>query len=240
MFGDTCSNIKGKYMINKYGEKVKYKLGEKIKFSDFDLEYLGVRKIPGPGKLVFTYYDFKISKDNKYKNISWSSGTGDIAPNPFKFNGLKYSILKNGTLDLPDGRVERLKEDELIVFKEESLVDTNKNLPLNSHAMQFYIMESKSVTPAVNKSTGVKIIPVKLIEDTLYKNNDDIRNDKITGTLILRAPDSKEFDFELNKEVDTDYGKITLIDAFTISAMSRPYKTFYPHLSTYHFVFKIQ
>ena len=95
-----------------YGEKITYKKGIAIQFPDFTLTYTGDKLLSGKNgatwNIVFNL--FEISDGEIHKEVSWSSGTGNIVPNPFEFNGKKYSLEKA----LSD-KFGQLKPDELIV-----------------------------------------------------------------------------------------------------------------------------
>jgi hypothetical protein len=96
-----------------YGTKVKYSKGATIRFPDFDLVYIGTRK--EASKVFpngFTYQDFKVSQGSTSDTVSWSSGTGLIAPRQFKFRGGTYQLMLHY-----GGAVGKLKSDELVVVK---------------------------------------------------------------------------------------------------------------------------
>ena len=96
----------------KYGEIVKYKKGIAIQFPDFTLTYTGDKLLSGKNGATWSMILnlFEISNEKNTKEVSWSSGTGEIAPNSFEFNGKKYNIEK----DFSD-KFGQLKQDELIV-----------------------------------------------------------------------------------------------------------------------------
>src|SRR6476660_6510731 len=72
----------------KLGEKVKYAQNAPLKFADFDLTYIGERRVSSDKfPNGFIYRDFKAKTANEEKTISWSSGTGDIAPTAFEIGG---------------------------------------------------------------------------------------------------------------------------------------------------------
>jgi hypothetical protein len=96
-----------------YGAKVTYAKGTTIHFPDFDLTYLGTRK--EPSKVYprgFTYEDFRVSKGSRSTTVSWTSGTGLIAPRAFEFGGQKYQLMLAF-----GGPGVKLKNNELIVAK---------------------------------------------------------------------------------------------------------------------------
>jgi hypothetical protein len=79
--------------VQNYGEKVSYTDGKEIKYPDFIVKFGGTREkgYPKPDsstKLVF--YDFQVTKGDKKQTVSWSSGTGDIAPAFFYVEGVDY------------------------------------------------------------------------------------------------------------------------------------------------------
>jgi hypothetical protein len=96
-----------------YGAKVCFSRGATLHFPDFDLTYLGRRK--EPSKVYpngFTYEDFCVSYGSLSETVSWSSGTGLIAPRQFKFAVNTYQLML-----VHGGSVGKLKSDELVVIK---------------------------------------------------------------------------------------------------------------------------
>ena len=76
-----------------YGVKVTFKQGQPLQFPDFSLTYLGQRHVDSPTfKPGFTYLDFKLQQGALEQTVSWSSGTGDIGPALFEFNGRQFSL----------------------------------------------------------------------------------------------------------------------------------------------------
>lgn len=76
-----------------YGAKVTFKQGQPLQFPDFSLTYLGQRHVDSPTfKPGFTYLDFKLQQGALAQTVSWSSGTGDIGPALFEFNGQQFSL----------------------------------------------------------------------------------------------------------------------------------------------------
>jgi hypothetical protein len=60
---------------------VKYKVGQKIEFPDFTIEYLGEpRKSLPVYPREFLYYDFRVSRGKTEKVVSWTTGTGIMIP----------------------------------------------------------------------------------------------------------------------------------------------------------------
>ena len=100
-----------------YNEIVKYSKEEQLKFPDFKLEFKGTRdekkEFPNGSSLNFRFYDFSVSNDKTQKNISWSSGTGDIAPQQFEFDGKEYQL----ELSYSEKLKTKLGESELVIVK---------------------------------------------------------------------------------------------------------------------------
>lgn len=96
-----------------YGEKVQYKKGDVIYFLDFAVRPIGERKVDAPDYSVgyFEYEDFEIFTQEEKKVISWSLGTGDIAPEIFMFHDKEF-VLEKSTSDI----LGRIQEDELIIW----------------------------------------------------------------------------------------------------------------------------
>jgi hypothetical protein len=94
-----------------YGTRVKYQAGQKIEFPDFTVEYVGERRTSLPAyPRGFLYYDFKVRTANVEKVVSWSSGTGDIAPVDFEI-GSKRFFLELRRSD----KLGKLNKDELVI-----------------------------------------------------------------------------------------------------------------------------
>lgn len=108
---------------NKYGEKVQYTQGESLMFPDFKVSFVGERKVEVPQHVngFFQYYDFEVFSNSETITISWSSGTGDIAPTIFKFQGKDF-LLEKGTSDI----LGNLKENEIVIWnKDKSPISRN-------------------------------------------------------------------------------------------------------------------
>ena len=102
-----------------YGTRVKYRPGEKIEFPDFTIEYVGKRKKSVPlYPSGFFYYDFKLSKGNVGKIVSWTSGTGDIAPANFEIGGNHYQLELRHSDNLG-----KLRENEFVIWKTAAAAD---------------------------------------------------------------------------------------------------------------------
>jgi hypothetical protein len=98
---------------SKYGEKIVFSQNTPVKFEDFTLTYTGERRT-NDDKFPrgFVYHDFKIQNQQEEKTVSWSSGTGDIAPASFQIGGKNYEL----ELGLSD-KLGKLAENELVVWK---------------------------------------------------------------------------------------------------------------------------
>jgi len=96
-----------------YGEKIKFWQNQPVKFQDFSLTYVGERKVSSDKfPRGFVYQDFKMTVGNAEQTISWTSGTGDIAPTVFEIGGTNYEL----ELRISD-KLGKLAEDELVVWK---------------------------------------------------------------------------------------------------------------------------
>jgi len=97
----------------KFGEKVRYSQNAPIKFEDFTLVYTGERRVSSDKfPNGFLYQDFKAKTEKDEKTISWSSGTGDIAPTVFEIGGKTYEL----ELKMSD-KLGKLAENELVIWK---------------------------------------------------------------------------------------------------------------------------
>jgi hypothetical protein len=96
-----------------YGARVKYRTGEKIEFPDFTIEYVGERRKSLPVyPRGFLYYDFKVSKANTEKMVSWTTGTGVIDPLDFDIGGKHYQLeLRHSD------KLGKLKDNELVIWQ---------------------------------------------------------------------------------------------------------------------------
>jgi hypothetical protein len=96
-----------------YGTRVKYRVGQKIEFPDFVIEYVGERRQSVSAyPRGFLYYDFKVRNANVEKVVSWSSGTGDIAPVEFEIGGKHYQLeLRHSD------KLGKLNDNELVIWQ---------------------------------------------------------------------------------------------------------------------------
>jgi len=98
-----------------YSKPVKYSKNTPVQFPDFDITYIGERKESIPfhdGKeITIIYHDFKINNDKYYRTVTWTSGTGDIAPEDFEFNGMKFRL----ELRYFEKEKRKLENGELVV-----------------------------------------------------------------------------------------------------------------------------
>jgi len=96
-----------------YGTHVEYRLGQKIEFPDFVIEYVGARRqsvLAYPRG--FLYYDFKVRNANVEKVVSWSSGTGDIGPVEFGISSKRFLLELRRSDELG-----KLEENELVIWQ---------------------------------------------------------------------------------------------------------------------------
>lgn len=97
-----------------YGTKVRFSKGTALTFPDFELTYQGRRHVATPRfPRGFNYEDFTVSRGGKSITVSWSSGTGDIGPQLFDFDGHHFTL----ELRHADRFKGWLKEDELVIEK---------------------------------------------------------------------------------------------------------------------------
>lgn len=113
LFLSACSvNSASNNSVEKYGEKVSYSDGKELKFPDFSIKFTGKRETAS-SPVKMTAYDFLVTKGDKTQTVSWSSGTGDIAPTFFNFDGTDF-VLELGMSDVIKGA---LGEGNLAVWK---------------------------------------------------------------------------------------------------------------------------
>jgi hypothetical protein len=96
-----------------YDTAVTYAKGSQFKFPDFTIEYTGERDEKTSVGLTFKFYDFSVTNGTAKKTVSWSSGTGDIGPVQFEFEGKQYQI----ELKYSDKLKTKLGENELVIVK---------------------------------------------------------------------------------------------------------------------------
>lgn len=94
-----------------YGSKAKFRADRTLRFPDFDLIYLGKRRVtPKQYPRGWWTHDFKVLSKGAEQTVSWSAGTGDIGPTRFKVTGGFFQI----ELSLSD-KLGSLRPDELVV-----------------------------------------------------------------------------------------------------------------------------
>ena len=99
--------------MNPYGEIVEFVQGEPLVFKDFTLTYQGKKTLPGPNQARFTMktYYFQIKTEDTEWELTWSSGTGRIAPKKFEVGKDSFTL----ELKYELGLKKRLEENELVV-----------------------------------------------------------------------------------------------------------------------------
>lgn len=108
-----CSAISGGK--SEYNTIVSFSKSQKIQFPDFTLEFTGERnekkEFPNGNSFNFRFYDFKISSPSDTKAVSWSGGTGDIAPSQFEFGGRKFEL----EMSYSEKLSKKLGDNELVI-----------------------------------------------------------------------------------------------------------------------------
>lgn len=96
-----------------YGAKAKFHKGAVLSYPDFEVKYTGTRKVSSPAySRGFLYHDFEVSRGGTIRVVNWSSGTGDIGPAVFQFDGKEYWL----ELSRSD-KLGKLAEDEVVIWK---------------------------------------------------------------------------------------------------------------------------
>ena len=98
-----------------YGVKTRDQKGKALVFPDCELTFTGTRRVSSSTyPRGFLYYDFEARSGGKTKEVSWSSGTGDIGPEFFEVNGRKF------VLELSSSAAFKgwMKDNELVLWRE--------------------------------------------------------------------------------------------------------------------------
>lgn len=107
----ACSHAEEASDAVAYGAKVKFSVGRTLHFPDFDLTYVGKRRVTPPQyPRGWWIHDFKVRAKGDEQTVSWSAGTGDIGPARFKVNGTSFQI----ELSRSD-KLGALRDDEVVV-----------------------------------------------------------------------------------------------------------------------------
>ena len=97
----------------RFGEKIRFAQNAPVKFEGFTIVYIGERRATSDiFPRGFLYHDFKIQNQTEEKIVSWTSGTGDIAPTAFEISGKNYGL----ELKISD-KPGKLAENELLIWK---------------------------------------------------------------------------------------------------------------------------
>ena len=76
-----------------YGARVKYRKNSAIHFPDFELTFLGERRVAsGRYPRGFLYYDFRAASPTESRTVSWTAGTGLIGPLSFSISGKGFRL----------------------------------------------------------------------------------------------------------------------------------------------------
>ena len=95
------------------GAKVSYKKDTPVQFGAFSLTFIGQRRVTlEKYPRGFLYYDFRLTDPHGTQTISWSSGTGEIAPLRFKVGSEEFEL----ELQRSD-KLGKLKENEMVVSR---------------------------------------------------------------------------------------------------------------------------
>lgn len=102
-------------MNAQYDQPATYSETAPLQYPDFTLRFLGKSEggtLPN-GMPMGAQYRFEASlPDGQKSAVTWSSGTGEIAPRPFIINGQKFTLERSISTT-----GERLAENQLIIRK---------------------------------------------------------------------------------------------------------------------------
>jgi len=98
-----------------YGEVATFSKNREILYPDFSVRYLGQRRESSEAfPRGFLYYDFEMATETENEAVSWTAGTGDIAPHLFSIGGKEYFlVLKINELAYED---YMLDDNEMIIW----------------------------------------------------------------------------------------------------------------------------
>lgn len=106
-----------------YGVKTRFQKGKTLAFPDCELVFTGTRQVTSDAyPRGFLNYDFTAHSGGKLKDISWSAGTGLIAPRFFGIDGKEYVLELKGSAAFKGW----MKEDELILWKKADYEKINR------------------------------------------------------------------------------------------------------------------
>ncbi len=97
-----------------YRAKIVFRQNSPIRFRHFALTFIGERHESFPQyPRGFHYYDFRVVSGSESLTVSWSSGTGEIAPTSFAVSGRRFLLEL-----VHSDRLGSLKADELVVTRD--------------------------------------------------------------------------------------------------------------------------
>jgi hypothetical protein len=95
-----------------YGAKVKYVEGEKVKFPDFNLKYMGTSQEKDKNfPSGVTVHNFRVRKDTERRTIGWVAANKP-EPLKFKFQDVDYSLER-----VKSQKLGKLADDEVVIWK---------------------------------------------------------------------------------------------------------------------------
>lgn len=98
-----------------YGVKTRFTKGKALAFPDCELTFAGTRRVSSPVyPRGFLHYDFQVSAGGKTVEISWSEGTGLIAPRSFIIKGERFVLELKGSAAFKGW----MKDNELVLWKQ--------------------------------------------------------------------------------------------------------------------------
>ena len=96
-----------------YGAKVVFRANSPIRFRHFALTFVGERHVAFPEyPRGFDYHDFRLTSGPETLIVSWSAGTGEIAPALFTVAGQRFMLEL-----VHSERRGRLEANELVVTR---------------------------------------------------------------------------------------------------------------------------
>ncbi len=98
---------------HEYGSIIIFTENDTLSFDDLSLQYIGNHREEVPSYGEFLLSNFQIWNQNTDTIVSWTDGTGEIAPAEFQFAGDNFRLELEYSLELG-----MLESNELVLWKD--------------------------------------------------------------------------------------------------------------------------